>query len=113
MAVPANRVGVVIGKGGDTIRMIKQQSGCDIELDKNATPVDSPEKIFVIRGKPDRIQIAQQMINEKVAGNQSQHHGSSSSANQDQSYGYSYGWVYSLKFKIRGYKGSNLILTFS
>ena len=34
MTVPANRTGAVIGRGGESIRLIKQQSGCDIELDK-------------------------------------------------------------------------------
>ncbi|XP_074599237.1 far upstream element-binding protein 1-like isoform X2 [Brevipalpus obovatus] len=62
MNVPPNRTGVVIGKGGDTIRAIKQQSGCDIELEKNS------KGVFIIRGPPDRVPIAQQLINEKVHG---------------------------------------------
>lgn len=62
MTVPANRTGIVIGKGGDTIRAIKQQSGCDIELEKNS------KGVFIIRGPSNRIPFAQQLINEKVHG---------------------------------------------
>jgi KH domain RNA binding protein, putative (fragment) len=62
MTVPANRTGIVIGKGGETIRAIKQQSGCDIELEKNS------KGVFIIRGPSERIPYAQQLINEKVHG---------------------------------------------
>ncbi|RWS12606.1 far upstream element-binding protein 1-like protein [Dinothrombium tinctorium] len=72
MTVPANRTGAVIGKGGETIRAIKQQCGCDIELEKNS------KGIFIIRGPPDRIPYAQQLINEKV-------HGTATSPTEDSS----------------------------
>jgi len=64
--VPANRCGAVIGRGGDTIRQIKAQSGCDIELDKMSKMPGGDEKVFIIRGPPDRIPFAQQLINDKV-----------------------------------------------
>ncbi|RWS30006.1 far upstream element-binding protein 1-like isoform X1 [Leptotrombidium deliense] len=76
MTVPANRTGAVIGKGGETIRAIKQQCGCDIELEKNS------KGVFIIRGPPDRISYAQQLINEKV-------HGTSSSPTDDSSSSFS------------------------
>lgn len=66
--VPANRCGAVIGRGGETIRQIKQQSGCDIELDKMSKAMGGDEKVFIIRGPSDRIPYAQQLINEKVRG---------------------------------------------
>ena len=68
MPVPSNRCGAVIGRGGETIRVIKQQSGCDIELDKMSKAMGGDEKIFIIRGPPDRIPLAKQLINEKVRG---------------------------------------------
>jgi far upstream element-binding protein len=68
MPVPSNRCGAVIGRGGETIRVIKQQSGCDIELDKISKTMGGDEKIFIIRGPPDRIPMAKQLINEKVRG---------------------------------------------
>lgn len=71
MQVPANRTGAVIGRGGETIRAIKQQCGCDIELDKNAKVGPGDDKVFVIRGPVDRIPYAQQLINDKISGNNS------------------------------------------
>ena len=68
LPVPSNRCGAVIGRGGETIRVIKQQSGCDIELDKVSKAMGGEEKVFIIRGAPDRIAIAKQLINEKVRG---------------------------------------------
>lgn len=86
MTVPANRTGIVIGKGGETIKQIKQQSGCDIELVKDS------KGIFIIRGTPDRIQYAQQLINDKVnAGGNSGSNHSQSSYNDQQSYWHNYG----------------------
>jgi far upstream element-binding protein len=69
--VPANRCGAVIGRGGETIRVIKQQSGCDIELDKMSKNQGGDEKVFIIRGPPERIPLAQQLIDEKVRGGNS------------------------------------------
>jgi len=69
MAVPSNRCGAVIGRGGETIRVIKQQSGCDIEQDKKASTPD--ERVFIIRGTPDRVEVAKKLINEKVRGTSS------------------------------------------
>lgn len=66
MNVPPNKTGIVIGKGGETIRSIKQQSGCDIELDKNS------KGVFILRGPSDRIQYAQQLINDRVHGQHDQ-----------------------------------------
>ncbi|KAI1289434.1 Far upstream element-binding protein 1 [Halotydeus destructor] len=66
MPVPANKTGTVIGRGGETIRQLKAQSGCDIELDKNQKGGPHDDKIFIIRGPPDRISYAQQLINDKV-----------------------------------------------
>ncbi|XP_041369415.1 far upstream element-binding protein 1-like isoform X2 [Gigantopelta aegis] len=63
--VPADKCGLVIGKGGETIREINRISGGHVELDRNPPP--SPgEKVFNIRGNPDQIQHAIQMICEKA-----------------------------------------------
>lgn len=66
-AVPANKCGLVIGKGGETVRNINQQSGAHVEIARGAPP--SPhEKIFVIRGSPQQIEHAKQLIMERVGG---------------------------------------------
>merc|ERR1719186_740685 len=65
VSVPANKTGLVIGKGGDTIQGISQQSGAHCEVDRNAPP-DAPEKTFIIRGSPEAVERARNMIYEKV-----------------------------------------------
>jgi len=63
--VPSNKVGLVIGKGGETIKSINQASGAYVEIDKRAPP-DAQEKNFIIRGPPDSVEKAKQMVLEKV-----------------------------------------------
>lgn len=64
-AVPANKCGLVIGKGGETVRSINQQSGAHVEIAKGAPP-NLHEKIFIIRGNPQQIEHAKQLISERV-----------------------------------------------
>lgn len=66
-SVPANKCGLVIGKGGETVRGINQQSGAHVEIARGAPP--SPhEKVFTIRGGPGQIEHAKQLIMERVGG---------------------------------------------
>ncbi|EDV27591.1 uncharacterized protein TRIADDRAFT_53440 [Trichoplax adhaerens] len=65
VVIPANKCGLVIGKGGETIRQIIQQSGAHVELNRN-TPQESPTRIFVVRGGPQQIQHAQMIIKQKI-----------------------------------------------
>jgi len=67
MKIPAHRTGAIIGKGGETIKAIKQQSGCDIELDKNAKECGSEESVFILRGSQDKIQKARSLIEQRLA----------------------------------------------
>ncbi|CAG0893004.1 unnamed protein product [Darwinula stevensoni] len=69
LPVPANKCGLVIGKGGETIKGINQQTGAHCELDRRPPP-NPNEKVFVIRGTPDQIEHAKQLIFEKVGGGQ-------------------------------------------
>ncbi|KAJ6223338.1 hypothetical protein RDWZM_001883 [Blomia tropicalis] len=68
LIVPTSRTGTVIGRGGETIRALKQQSGCNIELDKNFHS-DNDEKCFILRGTADKVTYAQQLVTDKVGGN--------------------------------------------
>ena len=65
MMVPSSKVGLVIGKGGETIKSINQASGAHTEIDKSAPP-DAAEKNFVIRGPPECVDRAKQMVMEKI-----------------------------------------------
>lgn len=63
--VPANKIGLVIGKGGETIKQINSSTGAHCEIDRNA-PADAREKNFIIRGPPDAVERAKSMIMEKL-----------------------------------------------
>ncbi|XP_072017668.1 far upstream element-binding protein 1-like isoform X2 [Amphiura filiformis] len=62
--VPATKCGIVIGRGGETIRQLKDKSGAHIEISRNDHPPG--EKVFLIRGTPEARRAAIDMIEEKI-----------------------------------------------
>ncbi|XP_054853571.1 far upstream element-binding protein 3 isoform X2 [Eublepharis macularius] len=67
--VPADKCGLVIGKGGENIKSINQQSGAHVELQRNPPPNTDPNvRVFTIRGVPQQIELARHLIDEKVGG---------------------------------------------
>jgi len=61
--VTNDKVGIVIGKGGESIKDIERQSGACVEIDRLERSVhDGNEKVFVIRGDQEQIQYAQKFI---------------------------------------------------
>jgi len=65
MHVPSNKTGLVIGKGGETIKQICGESCAHVELSREEPP-NAAEKIFIIRGTPHQIHHAQHIIRIKV-----------------------------------------------
>ena len=63
--VASNKVGLVIGKGGETIKSINQASGAYVEIDRNAPP-DAVEKNFIIRGSAEAVKSAKNMVLGKI-----------------------------------------------
>ncbi|XP_065367225.1 far upstream element-binding protein 3 [Calliphora vicina] len=63
--VPASKCGIVIGRGGETIKLINQQSGAYCEMDRNALNPPS-EKLFKCKGTSEQVEAARQMIAEKI-----------------------------------------------
>uniref|UniRef100_A0A3Q2NXJ1 Far upstream element (FUSE) binding protein 1 n=1 Tax=Fundulus heteroclitus TaxID=8078 RepID=A0A3Q2NXJ1_FUNHE len=60
--VPTMKTGLIIGKGGETIKGISQQSGARIELQRNPPPNADPNlKMFTVRGNPQQIDYARQL----------------------------------------------------
>jgi far upstream element-binding protein len=61
-------VGVIIGKGGDTIKYLQVQSGAKIQVtrDMDADP-NSPTRSVEIQGTPEQIAKAEQLITEVLA----------------------------------------------
>jgi len=63
--VPAHKCGIIIGKGGETIKWINMTAGAHCEIDKNPPP-NANEKIFVIRGTVEQIDHAKRLMAEKL-----------------------------------------------
>lgn len=82
LKIPASRTGAIIGKGGETIKSIKQQSGCDIELDKSAKDSSPEESVFIIRGTQENILKARALIEARLAAKGDNHRSSASSSSQ-------------------------------
>merc|ERR1719323_1998683 len=63
--VAGDKCGLVIGKGGETIKSINQASGAHVMVDRNA-PMDAPEKNFIIKGSAEAVERAKNMVLEKI-----------------------------------------------
>jgi len=67
--VPGDKAGIVIGKGGESIKDINRRSGAHVEIDRSQRgATDGTDKMFIIRGDQEQIQYAQQLIYEKITG---------------------------------------------
>ena len=66
--IPQGRVGVIIGKGGETIKYLQLQSGAKIQVtrDMDADP-NSPNRMVELMGTPEQITKAEQLINDVLA----------------------------------------------
>lgn len=53
--------------GGETIKNINQQSGAHVELQRNPPPNTDPNvRVFSIRGTPQQMEMARQLIDDKI-----------------------------------------------
>lgn len=67
MRVPANAVGTIIGRNGDTIRDLQQRSGAVIHLDPGGgAQSEEPERVISISGSEAAAKIAQGLIEDVV-----------------------------------------------
>ncbi|XP_047154796.1 far upstream element-binding protein 1-like [Vigna umbellata] len=66
--IPNGRVGVIIGKGGETIKYLQLQSGAKIQVtrDMDADP-NSANRTVELMGTPEAIASAEKLINEVLA----------------------------------------------
>ena len=63
--IPGDKVGLVIGRGGETIKSIIARSGARVEVDKNNEP-GVPTRICFITGEDAAIEAAKNLINEAI-----------------------------------------------
>ncbi len=64
--VPASKCGIIIGRGGDTIKQINQQSGAYCEMDRKTSANQTVEKTFTIKGEQHQVEEAKRLISEKI-----------------------------------------------
>ncbi|XP_041990147.1 far upstream element-binding protein 2-like [Salvia splendens] len=86
--IPNGRVGVIIGKGGETIKYLQQQSGAKIQVtrDMDADP-NSPTRGVDLMGTPDQIARAEQLIQDVLSEAEAGGAGSTSRRVGGQSFG--------------------------
>lgn len=74
--VPQNCIGETIGHSGCYLQQMSEQSGCNmkfshaVEFDPNAEP---GKQVCVIRGPPEKINMAEMLLNERIAEVQQKH----------------------------------------
>ena len=59
--VPSDRVGIVIGKGGETIRQLQQMTGCTIQVAKESQPGET-DRLITLIGTDEQIVRADEEI---------------------------------------------------
>uniref|UniRef100_A0A336KYJ9 CSON000608 protein n=1 Tax=Culicoides sonorensis TaxID=179676 RepID=A0A336KYJ9_CULSO len=64
--VPASKCGIIIGRGGDTIKQINSQSGAHCEMDRKTSANMVNEKAFTIKGEQHQIDEAKRLIQDKI-----------------------------------------------
>ncbi|TNM85427.1 hypothetical protein fugu_007698 [Takifugu bimaculatus] len=73
-SVPAHKCGLVIGRGGENVKSINQQTGAFVKMTHQPPPNGDPNfKLFTIRGTPQQIDHAKQLIEEKIEVRSSQY----------------------------------------
>ncbi|KAI8615439.1 hypothetical protein BC830DRAFT_299413 [Chytriomyces sp. MP71] len=68
MEVPGDRVGLVIGKGGETIKMLQSRTGARMTVVQDGAGVRPGMKVVNIQGTDEQIEEAKKLIDEIVIG---------------------------------------------
>ena len=71
VTIPNDMVGKLIGRGGETINRLKQQSGCEIQIaPEGAAVAGVPEgnRVVTLRGTPQALALAQQLMRAVLLG---------------------------------------------
>ncbi|KAG1058065.1 hypothetical protein G6F43_000143 [Rhizopus delemar] len=64
--IPTTVVGLIIGRGGETIRYFQEQSGARVKVDLTGDP-NAEERNVCITGEPQALAVAKRLVEEKVA----------------------------------------------
>jgi far upstream element-binding protein len=66
--VPGQKCGLIIGKGGETIRKLQANSDTTMQLIQDSSTPSEQGKSLHITGLPDRVEFAKRMINQLLNG---------------------------------------------
>lgn len=66
ITVPSSAVGLIIGRGGETVRSMQDQSGARVKIEP-ANDHNTEERTVNISGDPQCVAIAKQLVEDKVA----------------------------------------------
>lgn len=62
ISIPVNMVGVVLGKGGSTIKQLQESSGANLSMDKNGS-------MLKVEGTKKQVELAEQAVEEVLVKN--------------------------------------------
>eukprot|EP00252_Welwitschia_mirabilis_P003219 TRINITY_DN13304_c0_g1_i3.p1 TRINITY_DN13304_c0_g1~~TRINITY_DN13304_c0_g1_i3.p1 ORF type:complete len:695 (+),score=149.34 TRINITY_DN13304_c0_g1_i3:207-2291(+) len=69
MEIPLDKVGLIIGKGGETIKYLQYQSGAKMQVIQNQEIGANPLTRFVeLSGTPEQLKRAEQLVNDVIKG---------------------------------------------
>ena len=65
-----SKIGLIIGRGGETVKDLQDRSGAKIFVNQDSSKIDpsTNEKAVTISGDPEAIKLAQSMINDILNG---------------------------------------------
>ena len=66
LRVPHELIGMLIGRGGETIKELKKESGARIDISKEPEEEGSQERLVHITGPPECVSYARRMVNEML-----------------------------------------------
>merc|ERR1719456_2136541 len=66
LKVPHELIGMLIGRGGETIKEIKKESGARVDIQKEALEPGSPDRFVHITGPPECVEFAKKMVEDML-----------------------------------------------
>jgi len=64
--VPADKCGLIIGKGGKNVKEVQAETGVNVFIDNRAKLSDKTKKLCILRGPEDQMEIAMRFITRKI-----------------------------------------------
>ncbi|XP_065917318.1 far upstream element-binding protein 3-like isoform X4 [Dysidea avara] len=66
MLIPSNKIGLIIGKGGDMIKALQERAGCRMQMLQDGVYSTAPEKPLRMTGNPESCRRARELVIELI-----------------------------------------------